>query len=58
MTVYLTGVRPEIWAFLYNIHLSSIDIIERREILNRGLAYDASEAEPCIGESDAAVNAD
>lgn len=48
----------EIWGFLYNIHLSSIDIIERREILNRGLAYDASEAEPCIGESDAAVNAD
>ncbi len=58
MAVYLTGVRPEIWAFLYNIHLSSIDIIERREILNRGLAYDASKAEPCIGESYAAVDAD
>ncbi len=48
----------ETWAFLYNIHLSSIDIIERREILNRGLAYDASKAEPCIGKSYAAVNAD
>lgn len=48
----------EIWAFLYYIHLSSIDIIERREILNRGLAYDASEAEPCIGEGDAAFNPD
>lgn len=46
-----------IWAFLYNIRLNSIDIIERTEFLNRGLAYDASEAEPYIGEGDAAFNA-